>query len=196
MGIGRSGRLKKNKLFFCPYSPTGKMIGASEVAMKKSFIYLLIFAFLSLTVNVFVVFYCIFQKNRTPSSETIVKSEDGVYYLKSNPELFELIMPDGCIIFSRKNAFSVSAVYRRKSFFWSDNRDNIYMSYNGIAAMDFDRDFVFDFFYEKGKYFIVCDGKRIEVNKPDFKAMRTGDKNNRKYFWNGFAWLLQSDIRK
>ena len=164
--------------------------------MKKSFIYLLIFAFLSLTVNVFIVFYCIFQKNRTPSSETIVKSEDGVYYLKSNPELFELVMPEGCIIFSRKNAFSVSAVYRRKSFFWSDNRDNIYVSYNGIAAMDFDRDFVFDFFYEKGKYFIVCDGKRIEVNKPDFQTMQAGDKNNRKYFWNGSAWLLQSDDQK
>ena len=65
-----------------------------------------------------------------------------------------------------------------------------------MSCVDFNRDFVFDFFREKGKYFIVCDGKRIEVNKPDFQTMQAGDKNNRKYFWNGSAWLLQSDDQK
>ena len=125
------------------------------------------------------------------SPEIITKDASGIYHIDGNPESLDLKMADGGIVFSRGNAFSVGVAYTGKDFFWSDDNKDFYLSYQGKMCFDFNRDFLFDFLYEKQKYYIRFDGRFIEVNKPDFQAMQAVDINGRKYHWNGSNWLKQ-----
>ena len=124
-------------------------------------------------------------------SEVIVKDASGIYHIDGKLESLDLKMADGGIVFSRENAFSVGVAYTGKDFFWSDDNKDFYLSYQGKMCFDFNRDLLFDFLYEKQKYYIRFDGRFIEVNKPDFQAMQAVDINGRKYHWNGSNWLKQ-----
>ncbi|MBE6377069.1 MAG: hypothetical protein E7050_11505 [Lentisphaerae bacterium] len=121
----------------------------------------------------------------------IVKDAQGIYQIDGNPESLDLQMTDGVIVFSRKNSFCIGATYTGRDFFWSDNRENFHLSYQGTLCFDFNKDFIFDFFYRKGKYFIVSDHERIEVNNPDFQTMQAVDLNNVNYHWDGSNWIKQ-----
>lgn len=127
----------------------------------------------------------------TVDPEAIVKSKDGIYHINGTPAQLDLVMADGGIVFNRNNAFSIGVACDGKDFFWSDNNKNFHLSYNGTLCFDFNRDFVFDFFYEKGRYFIIFEHKRIEVKEPDFSAMQAVDLHGCKYRWDGNAWILQ-----
>ena len=124
-------------------------------------------------------------------SEVIVKDALGFYHIDGNPESLDLKMSDGGIVFSRENAFSIGVAYTGTDFFWSDDNKDFYLSYQGKMCFDFNRDLLFDFLYEKQKYYIRFDGRFIEVKKPDFQAMQAVDINGRKYHWNGSNWLKQ-----
>ena len=121
----------------------------------------------------------------------IVKDAQGIYQIDGNPESLDLQMTDGVIVFSRENSFCIGATYTGRDFFWSDNKENFHLSYQGTLCFDFNKDFIFDFFYRKGKYFIVSDHERIEVNKPDFQTMQAVDLNKENYHWNGSSWIKQ-----
>ena len=124
-------------------------------------------------------------------SEMIVKDALGFYHINGNPESLDLKMATGGIVFSRKNTFCIGVTYPGMDFFWGDNDKDFYLSYQGKMCFDFNRDLLFDFLYEKQKYYIRFDGRFIEVKKPDFQAMQAVDINGRKYHWNGSNWLKQ-----
>ncbi|MBE6363607.1 MAG: hypothetical protein E7054_08135 [Lentisphaerae bacterium] len=63
------------------------------------------------------------------------------------------------------------------------------MIYADVFCVDFNKDFVFDVFRKNEKYFIVTDRNRIEVDKPDFKAMQAVTPDKQKYYWNGNVWI-------
>ena len=148
------------------------------------------------TMPYFAMFVCVIAifisgcRHREPY-EMIVKDASGFYHIDGNPKSFDLKMADGGIVFSRENAFSVGVAYTGTDFFWSDDNKDFYLSYQGKMCFDFNRDLLFDFLYEKQKYYIRFDGKFIEVKKPDFQAMQAIDINGRKYHWNGSNWLKQ-----
>ncbi len=125
------------------------------------------------------------------SPEIITKDASGIYHIDGKMESLDLEMADGGIVFSRENAFSVGVAYTGTDFFWSDDNKDFYLSYQGKMCFDFNRDLLFDFLYEKQKYYIRFDGRFIEVKKPDFQAMQAVDINGRKYHWNGSNWLKQ-----
>ena len=126
-----------------------------------------------------------------PDRRKIIKTDDEKYYINSDPESLELKMATGGIVFSRKNTFCIGVTYPGMDFFWGDNDKDFYLSYQGKMCFDFNRDLLFDFLYEKQKYYIRFDGRFIEVKKPDFQAMQAVDINGRKYHWNGSNWLKQ-----
>ena len=144
----------------------------------------------------FAMFVCVIAifisgcRHREPS-EVIVKDALGFYHIDGNLKSFDLKMADGGIVFSRGNAFCIGVTYPGMDFFWGDNDKDFYLSYQGKMCFDFNRDLLFDFLYEKQKYYIRFDGRFIEVKKPDFQAMQAVDINGRKYHWNGSNWLKQ-----
>ena len=130
------------------------------------------------------------QWNST-DTDTLIRSKDGIYHINGSPKLLELKMENGGIVFSRKNAFSIGASCEEKDFFWSDDGKDFHLSYNGILCFDFNRDFVFDYFYQNGQHFILLDHRRLKVNKPDFKRMQAVDSKGKQYQWNGNNWIIQ-----
>lgn len=126
-----------------------------------------------------------------PDSITLIRMDNGMYYINSNPEYLELKMADGGIIFSREKAFTIGVTYTGKDFTWSDDSKDFLLCYDGKTCFDFNRDFIFDFLYENQKSYIRFDGRFIEVNKPDFQAMQATDSNGKIYHWNGSNWVLQ-----
>ena len=148
------------------------------------------------TMPYFAMFVCVIAifisgcRHREPSA-VIVKDALGFYHVDGDPESLELKMATGGIVFSRKNTFCIGVTYPGMDFFWGDNDKDFYLSYQGKMCFDFNRDLLFDFLYEKQKYYIRFDGRFIEVKKPDFQAMQAVDINGRKYHWNGSNWLKQ-----
>lgn len=144
----------------------------------------------------FAMFVCVIAifisgcRHREPS-EVIVKDASGIYHIDGKLESLDLEMADGGIVFSRENGFHIGVASPGEDFFWSDSNANFHLSYRGTLCFDFNKDFIFDFFYKKGKYFIVFDHKHIEVNKPDFQAMRAVDLDGANYHWNGSNWHKQ-----
>ena len=142
------------------------------------------------------IFFCVIAifisgcRHREPS-EVIVKDTSGIYHIDGKLESLDLEMADGGIVFSRENGFHIGVASPGEDFFWSDNKENFHLSYQGTLCFDFNKDFIFDFFYQKGKYFIVSDHERIEVNKPDFQTMQAVDLNKEDYHWNGNSWIKQ-----
>ena len=132
----------------------------------------------------FAMFVCVIAifisgcRHREPS-EVIVKDALGFYHIDGNLKSFDLKMADGGIVFSRGNAFCIGVTYPGMDFFWGDNDKDFYLSYQGKMCFDFNRDLLFDFLYEKQKYYIRFDGRFIEVKKPDFQAMQAVDINGR-----------------
>ena len=122
-------------------------------------------------------------------SEVIVKDALGFYHIDGNPESLDLKMSDGGIVFSRKKAFHIGVVYTGKEFSWHDDGKDFFIYYNGKIYLDFNRDFIFDLSCENKQYYIHFNGKFIEVNKPDFQAMRAVDLDGTNYHWNGSNWL-------
>ena len=157
--------------------------------MKKAVPYIIIL--LLIAVNIYTVWFFRhkIEEQDAKLAEAAIKFPDGMYHLNKKIKNFELITKDCFIIFSRDNGFSVGVTYPGKDFFWSDDQECIHVIRDGVFCVDFDRDSVFDFFSEKGKYFIVIDRNRIEVNKPDFKTMQAVASNGQKYFWNGKFWI-------
>ena len=82
-------------------------------------------------------------------SEMIVKDALGFYHINGNPESLDLKMATGGIVFSRKNTFCIGVTYPGMDFFWGDNDKDFYISYQGTSCFDFNKDFVFDFFYQQ-----------------------------------------------
>ena len=115
----------------------------------------------------------------------------GFITLTVSRKSLDLKMADEGIVFSRGKAFHIGVAYTGMDFCWSDDNKDFYLCYQGKTCFDFNRDLLFDFLYEKQKYYIRFDGKFIEVNKPDFQAMQAVDLNGTNYHWNGSNWLKQ-----
>ena len=82
-------------------------------------------------------------------SGVIVKDALGFYHINGKPESLDLKMADGVIVFSRKNGFHIGTASPGKDFYWSDNKENFHLSYQGTLCFDFNKDFIFDFFLKR-----------------------------------------------
>ncbi len=111
---------------------------------------------------------------------------------KDTPDSFTWHAPTGHIIqFIRTDSikFSLGCIRNLSNFNWIEHEGAYILIYADVFCVDFNKDFVFDVFRKNEKYFIVTDRNRIEVDKPDFKAMQAVTPDKQKYHWNGNVWI-------
>ena len=166
--------------------------------MKKSFLYIPLLV--SLAANIYFsirLFFadstCAYIENYVPASGCCVRVD------KRDPEntLF-CKTPKGYIHYtSGKNMpFALVCLFDKKKLDFMEYDEAYLFIYGDFFGVDYNKDFVFDVFRNKGIYYIATDHGNAKIERKYFSSKSVITENGEKYSWNGSAWILQNDKQK